>query len=170
MLGIVDERYTPLFHPKFASNDLLDGGILRLDMILKDIAVVIRTIRAMQQALDRSESMFQSRRGRALRSSTDNGVRQLKLLFRDMGKLVDKLKQITHGDLESETEPIRPDYSENTTPQLVYTYVARDHAKQGDAFSFIGLAGIGLNRNDKLTELPSWVPDCRCLGKDPISF
>lgn len=165
MLGIVDERYMPLFHPRFATNDLLDDGILRPGMVWNDIIIVLKSLSAMLKAVNaRSESRSQPRRGRALLSSADNGVRHFKILVRDLRKLFDEIERMRDGKPEFESESIRPDYSENTTPQLIYTHVARDHIRQVDVFSFIGLAGIGLNRNDKLTGLPSWVPDCRSSG------
>jgi len=164
MLGIVDERYTPLFHPIFATDDILDDGILRPKLVWKDVLIVLKNISDMLQAVNgTSDTKSQSRRGRSMLSSADNGVRHFSILARDMTKLLDKIKRMQDGEPEFEEEPIRPDYSENTTPQLVYTYVARDHIRQGDAFSFIGLAGVGLNRNEKLTGLPSWVPDCMCF-------
>lgn len=49
ILGIVDERYTPLFHPKFATDGLLDDGSLRPNMVLKDIFGVTRTIKELLQ-------------------------------------------------------------------------------------------------------------------------
>jgi hypothetical protein len=41
----------------------------------------------------------------------------------------------------------------------VYTFAARDLVRQGDVFSFIRHAGIGLARNKTFKSLPSWVLD-----------
>jgi hypothetical protein len=167
MLGIVDERYTPLFYPKFASDGLLDDGRLRPNMVLKDIFVVVSTIKELlQEAVNaRSGLRAQSRRGRTLLSLANGGVRSLKILLRDMKKLYNEIKYVEDGELGAERLPLRPDYSEDNTPQMVYTHVARDHIKDGEVLYFIGLAGIGLGRERNLSALPSWVPDCRCLAR-----
>lgn len=82
-----------------------------------------------------------------------------------MKKLYEEIILVEEGELGVGRLPLRPDYSEDITPQVVYTHVVRDHIRDREVFSFIGLAGIGLGRERNLSALPSWVPDCRCLPR-----
>jgi hypothetical protein len=63
-----------------------------------------------------------TRRGCAMLSSSGKGMRHFFGLCRDLGKILEKLNRISEGKPDFEYEPIRPDYSEKTTLELVYTF------------------------------------------------
>ena len=158
LLGLNDERHTPLFHPKFGASDGIGNNkVFDSRMLWKDVLV---TLELLNSILGTAGGRSNSRRGRAILSAgTVSAVRYTKLLTRDLHTLHKKIKRMQDGTPDFEEDSIQPDYSEKTTAQLVYTYVVRDLVKQNDGLSFIRHAGIGHSRNPALTGLPSWVPD-----------
>ncbi|MCJ1309270.1 hypothetical protein MMC25_002929 [Agyrium rufum] len=158
LLGLVDERYTPLFHPKFGSaNGLLGNKINDITLLAKD---AVDTMQLLAEILGTATGRKNSRRGRAILSlGTSNAVRYTAFLNRDLGNIVKRLQNWKEGIPDIVEEPIQPDYTGKTTALLIYTYVARDLVKQGDAMSFIKYAGTWRPRNGDLAALPSWVPD-----------
>jgi Heterokaryon incompatibility protein (HET) len=154
-LGIVEERNSSLFYPKFSRTDSFSAGTSRKAGLWKDL---LNTIDACCDFLGTIEGSSNTRRGRLMLSS-DKRLRHAVGLNRDLKKIMEKLKRIQQGKPDFEYEPIHPDYSEKKTPELVYTFVARDLIRQGDVFSVIRHAGIKLARNEMLKSLPSWVPD-----------
>lgn len=159
LLGLVDERHTPLFHPSFGlSDNPRDKKTPESHILLRDS---IKTMNLLTEIFAAARGETNSRRARAILSSgTDRAIRYTKILVRDLQNLNKIIKLVQQGisdDLDEDF--LRPDYSGNATAQSVYTYMARDLAKQGDALSFLRHAGIGLPRNQDLASLPSWVPD-----------
>ncbi|KAL9094198.1 MAG: hypothetical protein Q9165_003613 [Trypethelium subeluteriae] len=158
LLGLIDERHTPLFHPRFGVSDgTRSDKVFDSRMVWKD---VVDSIERANNMLELLSGTSPSRRARAMLSSgAENAMQHMVLLNRDLRKLNEKLKRMKEGIPVFEEDPVKPDYSEKITARLVYTYVARDFIKNHDAASFIHYAGIGLPRNQELTGLPSWVPD-----------
>ena len=156
VLGLVEERHTPLFHPKFG---ISGGKNFDSRMLWNDAAA---TVQLLGDILGTATGSTNSRRGRAILSSgTDNALRYTAMLVRDMEKINTALKKVRKGttSFEEEDDPIRPDYSDKTNALLIYAYVARDLVKHDDGFSFLPYAGTGFSRNSELPGLPSWVPD-----------
>ena len=81
------------------------------------------------------------------------------MIMRDLDLLMKRMTRIAQGKPDFEFQQIHADYSEQTTPERVYTTVARDLVRQGNFLSFISHAGIGLSRNPNFSNPPSWVPD-----------
>ena len=158
LLGLIDERHTPLFHASFGASDGIGGNkLFDVRTLWKDGARIIEQI---TNILGTASGTLNSREGRAVLSSgTENALRYTVHLSRDLGKLTKKIEQIQKGIPDFEQDLIQPDYSGKITAQRVYSYVARDLIRQGDTLSFIRYAGVGLPRNSELTDLPSWVPD-----------
>lgn len=157
LLGLVDERHTPLFHPLFGKSPE-NGKVPKSWEIAKD---AMNTMEIIADILGTAQGSKNSRRGRAILDlGTDSAVRYLVSLTRDMHNLTEKLTRLSKGEEEPEEEKaIQPDYSEKASAQLVYIHVARDLVKQNDALSFLCHAGIGQIRNPEFSTLPSWVPD-----------
>jgi hypothetical protein len=158
LLGLVDERHTPLFHPRFGASDI--NGINRVvdpRTAFKDAA---ETMGLLTEILGNATGRSNSRRAKAIMSAGPMAVvRYTALLTRDLKNISEKLKNLENDFSDLEVDRMQPDYSEASTAKLVYTYVARDLLKQGDALSFIRHAGIGFARDQELLNLPTWVPD-----------
>lgn len=153
LLGLVAERYTPLFHPSFGMS--ADIGSKDPRMALKD---TVETMELLSEIIGTATGRSNSRRGRAILSSgTENALRHTLLLMSNMKNLTNKIEKMGKGSFDE--EPIRPDYSGKATAQLVYTHVTRDIVQKGDALSFIRYAGISIPPSQALDGLPSWVPD-----------
>ena len=163
-LGIIDERYSPLFRPKFttkedskSTGEISDKGEI-FSQVVEDFAESLGSI---ADLLSAAKGLEPSRRGRLLLDSRGDrgGLRLLKNLMRDFTLIQRKMERIVKGK-GWEYELMRPDYSPNTTPEMVYTYVAKDLVRQGELPSFIRLAGVAQRRHSNLLRsLPSWVVD-----------
>lgn len=153
LLGLVDERHTPLFHPRFG----MAGKIMDKRYLWKD---VLETTRLIGELLGTASGRTNSRRARAiLASGTRNSLRYTKVLMRDLRVITDRIKQWDNGTSTMEEDSIQPDYTGKSTTPLVYLYVARDLTKAGDGLSFVRHAGLGSPRHQELEPSPSWVPD-----------
>ena len=158
LLGLVDEHYTPLFHPRFGVSDLNEvNRVIDPRTGFKDAC---DTLALIGELLETAKGRSNSRRARAILASGPMTAAQYTLLLtRDLEKIVKNLVQVQDGLTELEEERMQPDYSEKSTAHLVYTHVARDLVKQGDTLSFIRHAGIAYPRHEELVDLLSWVPD-----------
>jgi hypothetical protein len=97
-----------------------------------------------------------TRKGRKMTSSPGLAMRHLSRIYKALENAMGKLTHVKNAS-ELDIEPIRPDYSEETTATSIYTCVARDLVRKGDTFSFLYYAGIG--QSQMLEGLPSWVPN-----------
>jgi len=140
LLGLVDERHTPLFHPKFgSSNGLLGNKINDFRLLFKDAGI---TLKLLAELLGTATGRVNSRRGRAILSlGPSRAVQYTKILARDLHNITTRIQKWKDGIPEIVEEPIQPDYTGKTTALLIYIYVARDLVKQGDIMSFIKYAG-----------------------------
>jgi hypothetical protein len=158
ILGLIDERHTPLFHPRFGASDL--SGTNRAIDPRNGFRDVANSMRLVADILGAIKGRSNNRRAKAIvASGTRAAVRYIELLNRDMGTAMKKLGNISDSFAELEEERMQPDYTTKTSAHLVYTHVARDLVKQGDAISFICYAGTAIEPHQELTSLPSWVPD-----------
>jgi Heterokaryon incompatibility protein (HET) len=160
LLGIAEERYTPPFHPR--TNSFEEG----VDPFWYEVKNLILMLDEITDIMGTLSGISNTRKGCAVISS-GRGIRHITGLAKDFGKMTQRLRRVRNGKGDSGANTIRPDYSEKTTPELVYTAMARDIVKEGDPFSFLCHAGIGLIRNLLLSNLPSWVPD---WSTDPDNY
>ena len=160
LLGLVDERHTPLLHPKFeaSTTSAKRPDVMSANNLAKDASDILGLL---AEILGAARGATNSRRARAIMSlGVQNALRYTLILTRDLGTITDRLDQLNKGgNVDEGLDPILPDYSANSSAALVYTHVARDLVRQGDALSFIAHAGLGRARNYELVGLPSWVPD-----------
>lgn len=156
LLGLVDERHTPLFHPRFGASDS-NVRVVDPRTGVKDIG---RTLSLLAQILDAIKGRSKSRRAKAIvAAGTTTTLRYLEMLSRDLETAAAKLEQMSTSFEELEEERMQPDYTSKSTAHLVYTHVARDLVKQDDTLFFICYAGTALPKHPELKGLPSWVPD-----------
>jgi len=158
ILGLVDERHTPLFHPRFGASD--SNGVNRVMDPRTGFKDLVGTMKAIPEILAAMKGRSSSRRAKAIVAlGTTATLRYIKLLSRDLETTMRKLGHLKKDLADLHEERMQPDYTEKSTAHLVYSYVARDLVKQNDALAFIAYAGIAYPRHPELAKLPSWVPD-----------
>ncbi|KAK1452749.1 hypothetical protein CCUS01_10623 [Colletotrichum cuscutae] len=88
-------------------------------------------------------------------------LRSIPKATRSFSEMVDGMHSILDRTEQSKDSPqhIKPDYTDKSTPEVVYTMVARELVRTGDTFAFLRYAGIGNSRGPSFENLPSWVPD-----------
>ncbi|KAM5347273.1 hypothetical protein ACJ41O_010278 [Fusarium nematophilum] len=155
LLGIIEERRFPLFHPKFSVTGSSSDVATRSGHLWRDSALIIN---AFADMLGAAVGESNTRQGRAMLKTSKKQRRNFIGLTRDFKTILKKV-QNAHEIEESPMGIVQPDYSEKTTPEMVYTILAQDLVRNGHIGSFIRLAGIGIPRNRSLKNLPSWVPD-----------
>ncbi|KAK1660103.1 heterokaryon incompatibility protein-domain-containing protein [Colletotrichum godetiae] len=153
LLGVSRERNAPLFHPNFRHSEVFTEEIFSRGGVAKDLLDILGSISEFADGL-RETNPLQSRKTIRLMESIPKAKRS----FREM---VDGMHIILDRKKKSKDSPhhIKPDYTDKSTPEIVYTMVARELTRIGDAFAFLPYAGIGNSRNPSFENLPSWVPD-----------
>jgi hypothetical protein len=158
ILGLVDERHTPLFHPRFGVSDV-NAANKAIDP-RNGVKDIVNTVSLLADIFAALEGRSNNRRAKAIAAlGTRAKLRYIALLTRDLQNAKKRLENMSTSFAELEEERMQPDYTTRTSAHLVYTHVARDLIKQGDAISFICYAETGLERHEELAGLPSWVPD-----------
>ncbi|KAK5661098.1 hypothetical protein OQA88_10988 [Cercophora sp. LCS_1] len=157
LLGITEEQQVPLFRPNYSKDAAGDSGVLTVEQIAKDAISTLRTLSECYGALSGESPTV---RGSAMMANPTKAVRRLKLIMRDAARLTQSLDRVTKGK-KGKRAPAQmlTDYSKHTTPEMVYTAVAREMVQQGEFHLLFSHAGIGIDRNPEFKTLPSWVPD-----------
>jgi hypothetical protein len=151
LIGIIAERDTPPVHPTFSTSEA-PKPTNESTRIVYSFKEALNLVDNMGQLLGTVMESKNTRIGHKMTSSPDLAIRNLVRIQKALVKTIDSLDHAGGGASELDSKPIRPDYSEITVTS-VYIYVARDLVRQGDNFSFLYRAGIGLSR--KLKGLPS---------------
>ncbi|EXF76998.1 hypothetical protein CFIO01_08700 [Colletotrichum fioriniae PJ7] len=153
LLGIIRERNAPLFHPNFRHSEVFSDEIFSRGGAAKDMIDTMDSIVEFADGL-RKTNHLQSRK-------TIRLLRSIPKATRSFSEMVDGMHSILDRTKKSKDSPqhIRPDYTDKSTPEVVYTMVARELVRTGDAFAFLRYAGIGNSRSHSFENLPSWVPD-----------
>ncbi|KAK5996331.1 Heterokaryon incompatibility protein 6 [Cladobotryum mycophilum] len=85
LLGVIEERRTPLFHPRFSTNESFSEVISRR-RVWGDFS---NTLRAINDLLSTANGGHKTRTGRWMLRSTDRGVRHFAALTRDLQKVTE---------------------------------------------------------------------------------
>lgn len=158
LIGLFDERHTPLFHPRFGTSDF--NGVNRIMDPRTGVSDIGHTLSRKAQILGAMKGQSKNRRAKAIvAAGSQTALRYIALLSRDLKIAMANFDQIPTSFAELEEERMQSDYTLKSTAQLVYTYAARDLIKQDDAVSFICYAGTAYERHQELGEMQSWVPD-----------
>ncbi|KXH29967.1 hypothetical protein CNYM01_13181 [Colletotrichum nymphaeae SA-01] len=153
LLGIIKERNAPLFHPNFRHSEVFTDEIFSRGGAAKDMFDTLDSIVEFADGL-RKTNPLQSRKTIRLLRSIPKATRSFSEMVDGMHSILDRTKQS-----KDSPQHIKPDYTDKSTPEVVYTMVARELVRTGDAFAFLRYAGIGSSRSSSFENLPSWVPD-----------
>ncbi|KAK1536468.1 uncharacterized protein CCOS01_01788 [Colletotrichum costaricense] len=153
LLGIIKERNAPLFHPNFRHSEVFTDEIFSRGGAAKDMFDTLDSIVEFADGL-RKTNPLQSRKTIRLLRSLPKATRSFSEMVDGMHSILDRTKQS-----KDSPQHIKPDYTDKSTPEVVYTMVARELVRTGDAFAFLRYAGIGSSRSPSFENLPSWVPD-----------
>ncbi|KAK7453143.1 hypothetical protein CaCOL14_005013 [Colletotrichum acutatum] len=153
LLGIIKERNAPLFHPNFRHSEVFTDEIFSRGGAAKDMIDTMDSIVEFADGLRKTHPLQSRKTIRLLRS--------IPKATRSFSEMVDGMHSILDRTKKSKDSPqhIKPDYTDKSTPEVVYTMVARELIRTGDAFAFLRYAGIGNSRSPSFGNLPSWVPD-----------
>ncbi|WYZ39881.1 hypothetical protein EsH8_IV_000222 [Colletotrichum jinshuiense] len=121
LLGIIKERKMPLFHPRFERSEnfseetFAKGG--DLDDLVENAAILSNVLDAGAR-----RKKLPTRTTRAILNSPSKTLRHINELLDGIdGSFVRFAETVKRPKLE-----IKPDYAAKTTPEMVYTMVARD--------------------------------------------
>ncbi|OHF03758.1 hypothetical protein CORC01_01077 [Colletotrichum orchidophilum] len=153
LLGITKERNAPLFHPNFRHSEVFTEEIFSRGGVAKDLFDTLDSFVEFSHGLRRTNPL-QSRKTIRLLNSIPRATRSLTEMLDGMSSILDRSKKSKGSPYD-----IKPDYTDKSTPEVIYTMVARELVRTGDAFAFLRYAGIGNPRNPSFDNLPSWVPD-----------
>ncbi|GAB1316385.1 hypothetical protein MFIFM68171_06595 [Madurella fahalii] len=156
LLGITDERNAPLFHPTYLRHDSNEEGVSHIGHATNDLLMIMKAIGDILGSISGEERTL---RGQAMTKNAKKSARHLMRLYRDLVRSEAGVDRIMEGKPDLEFRQMQANYSEQTTPERVYTVVARDVIRQGDYAAFVAHAGIGFRRKKTFKNLPSWVPD-----------
>jgi len=160
LLGIAEERNRSLLSLDYSA-DVPDLEVWHAKNLFHDLYRTVDTINDIKGTIS---GLRNSRRSQTIRSSP-NGVKYLKSLLKDTNRILQDLQWLARKRKKISPERpknydvLRPEYSKQTTPESVYSLVAKVAVGKGNFHSIIRHAGIGFSRNKDLLNLPSWVPD-----------
>ncbi|KAN0122729.1 Heterokaryon incompatibility protein (HET) domain containing protein [Hyaloscypha variabilis] len=160
LLSIAEERNRSLLSLDYSA-DVPDLEVWHAKNLFHDLYRTVDTINDIKGTIS---GLRNSRRSQTVLSSP-NGPKYFKLLLKDMNRILQDLQWLARKrkkispERPEKYDVLRPEYSKQTTPESVYSLVAKVAVVKGNVHSIIRHAGIGLSRNKDLQNLPSWVPD-----------